>query len=163
MKEYKGYKVLEDGTVLNRDGSIKRWSENQKGYLISAISEEGKRIAISHHRMVAAAFYGKCPKKHEVNHKDNDRKNNHPSNLEYVTKSKNNQQSWDSGNRCATGINNANCKVSEKDVHMVCKQIENDFKLNVSELSRKTGISRTTITKIKLKEQWSHISKHYNF
>ena len=163
MKEYKGYTVLEDGTVLNKDGSVKKWSRDYKGYLISAISVEGKRIAISHHRLVAAAFYGDCPEKHEVNHKDNDRENNHPSNLEYVTKSKNNQQSWDSGNRCATGINNANCKVSEEEVHMICKLLETNFKLNVSDLSRKTGISRMTITMIKLKKQWVHISNHYNF
>lgn len=163
MKEYLGYKILEDGTVLNLDGSIKKWSESHKGYLISGIFVNGKRIGISHHRFVARAFYGECPKDYEVNHKDSDRKNNHPSNLEYLTKSQNNQQSWDVGNRCATGINNANCKVTEEDVHMICKYLSKNIKLNVSKLSRDTGISRTTITYIKLKKQWTHISKDYNF
>lgn len=163
MKEYLGYKVLEDGTVLNKDGTVKKWSENQKGYLISGLFVDGKRISATHHRVVAEAFYGKCPKGLEVNHKDSDRKNNHPLNLEYVTKSQNNQQSWDVGNRCATGVNNANCKLTEEDVHNICKILERDVKINVSQLSRDLNISRMTIVSIKNKKQWTHISKDYSF
>src|SRR5208337_2388611 len=37
------------------------------------------------HDMVAAAFLGPKPEGHHVNHRDSDRTNNLPSNLEYVT------------------------------------------------------------------------------
>jgi hypothetical protein len=45
------------------------------------------------HRLIAEAFIGKIPKGKEVNHKDMDKHNNHPSNLEYLTRSEN-QLHW---------------------------------------------------------------------
>ena len=45
------------------------------------------------HRLIAQTFLGKIPKGKEVNHKDLDKHNNHPSNLEYMTRSEN-QLHW---------------------------------------------------------------------
>ena len=41
------------------------------------------------HRLVADAWYGPCPDGHEVNHRNLDKTDNRPSNLEYVTRSEN--------------------------------------------------------------------------
>jgi phage FluMu protein Com len=43
------------------------------------------------HRVVAEAFFGKCPTGFEVNHKDSDKTNNCLYNLEYVTHDENMQ------------------------------------------------------------------------
>jgi hypothetical protein len=162
MKEVFGYKVLEDGTVLSkRNGSPLKWSNNGKGYMVSAIHVEGKRIAISHHQLVALAYYGECPKGYEVGHKDDDRTNNHPDNLSYVTKSQNNQQSYDNGNRSAVGFNNANCKISEQTIIKICEALNSSTKLNISKLARGLGVSRGTINSIRSGRQWSHITYRY--
>lgn len=41
------------------------------------------------HRLVAETFIGRIPKGLEVNHKDGDKHNNNPINLEYMTRSEN--------------------------------------------------------------------------
>lgn len=164
MKELYGYKILGDGTVLSkRDGSPLKWADNGKGYLISVLSVEGRRRSISHHRMVAEAYHGPCPKGYEVGHKDDDRSNNHPDNLEYVTKSQNNQQSWDNGNRCAAGEYNANAKVTEVQVRVICQYLQDNKGCNISEVSRKFQIGRGTISAIKNGKQWVSSSCDYIF
>lgn len=162
MKKIMGYTVLSDGTVLKKNGKPFKWCDNGKGYLISAFSVKGKRVPVSQHIVVAEAFYGKCPKGYEVGHKDDNRKNNHPDNLEYVTKSENNKQSWDRGNRSATGSMNANSKISEEDVCTICKIFsDSSTKPNLSKLSRETGFARHTLSAIYNRKQWTHISKQY--
>jgi len=49
----------------------------------------GDHRQIGVHRIVADAFMGPCPLNHEVNHKDLNKKNNLPGNLEYVTHKEN--------------------------------------------------------------------------
>lgn len=49
------------------------------------------------HRLVAEAVYGPCPEGYEVNHKDGNKLNNHPSNLEYITHAENIQHASNLG------------------------------------------------------------------
>jgi hypothetical protein len=41
------------------------------------------------HRLIAETYIGKIPKKMEINHLDGDKHNNHPSNLEIVSRHQN--------------------------------------------------------------------------
>jgi hypothetical protein len=164
MKVLYGYKILEDGTVLSkRFGTPLSWCDNGKGYMISAISINGVRKAVSHHILVAKAYHGECPEGYEVGHIDDNRRNNHPSNLEYVTKSENNQQSWDNRNRSATGVENSNCKITEDQVREICISLQDQKGCNISKLSRDFKIERGTIQAIKCRRQWIHISQDYIF
>ncbi len=49
------------------------------------------------HHLVAAAFIGPRPVKHEVNHKNTDKKDNALVNLEYLTKGGNLKHSYENG------------------------------------------------------------------
>lgn len=57
----------------------------------------GKNKTTLVHHLVARAFLGKCPIGKEVNHKDGNKLNNVPSNLEYVTHKENSYHALNSG------------------------------------------------------------------
>lgn len=92
------YEINEDGTIFRnvktgRENKIKLdMHHSKKGYYTTFIHIGGrspdvycKRIMI--HKAVAECWLGECPQGYEVDHKDRDSRNNHYSNLRYVTKS----------------------------------------------------------------------------
>lgn len=161
MKTMYGYEVFEDGVVLNKDGSLKKWSPNGRGYLISRLNWAGKWMTKAHHTVVAEAFLGPRPEGHEVNHIDNNKHNNQLSNLEYLTRRDNRLQMYRDG-RDVSGTNNANCKYTEDDIRKVCDMLEQDSPCLAS-IGRVTGVSKSTVGRVYHKQQWSSISSQYNF
>lgn len=85
--------------------------------------EKGKRVTVLQHRLVYAVFVSPIPKGLVINHKDGDKKNNNPSNLELVTPYENAAHSLDIlGNRYSSspftrGHANINSKLTPKDVY----------------------------------------------
>lgn len=78
-------RVKEKGT-----GKYKIQHDNGKGYLYVSISVNGKRKREYVHRLVAMTFIENPENKPTVNHKDEDRQNNHVDNLEWMTYQENN-------------------------------------------------------------------------
>lgn len=159
LRYWNGYQVFEDGSIINPHGKLIKLNKTQKGYLYCSIKVNGKWKIKSHHRLIAEIFHGECPEGLEVNHKDNNRSNNHKDNLEYVTRSQNIQQSYDSGNRDVSGTKNANCKYTEEELGKACELILTG--LSVSEVSRRTNIGRMTLVAMKNGKQWKHIGEKY--
>lgn len=104
IKDFEGlYQVSNHGRVRSLDrivkrskggdmkmkGKIKSAHVNTNGYPSTTLYKGDfvKRKLV--HSLVAAAFIGKRPSKHDVNHIDGDKTNNHVSNLEYCTRSEN--------------------------------------------------------------------------
>ena len=96
---WNGYTVCEDGSILNKDGSLKKFKTSPKGYLFTNFYYEGKLHTFQIQRVVWMAFNGEIAKGFEVDHINNVRNDNRLENLQVLSKSENNQKSYDSGNR----------------------------------------------------------------
>ena len=90
---YENYSTLyasSYGRVMRENGEITEGYRNSYGYLKITFYEKntGKRLEKHVHTLIAAAFYG-ITDDLVVNHKDRDKLNNRPDNLEYVTNQQN--------------------------------------------------------------------------
>ena len=113
--KWNGYTISENGTIFNKNGSVKLLSLNAKGYLFSNFYYKGRLHCHLAHTVVWWAFNGEKPPNHEVDHKNNDRVDNRLDNLQLLSKSANNKKSYDSGNRnFLFGQTNPNSKTRKK-------------------------------------------------
>ncbi|MGB8783489.1 MAG: tyrosine-type recombinase/integrase [Terriglobales bacterium] len=84
------YQVSDQGHVRNTHTSkILQPVRIKNGRLYVSLSSDGFQRKCTVHSLVAAAFLGDCPPKHEITHKDGDYTNNAVENLEYVTRGEN--------------------------------------------------------------------------
>lgn len=80
-----------DNKIRKIFGKLMKSQVSWKGYEVICLSKNSYIKKYFVHRLVADAFIGKIPDNHEVNHIDENKLNNHCSNLEYVTSSQNKQ------------------------------------------------------------------------
>lgn len=90
VEGYEGlYKVSSYGNVLSLKycGSNRKHllaqNPDHKGYLMVYLSKRGKRKTFKVHRLVASAFIPNPNNLPQVNHKDENKQNNHADNLEW--------------------------------------------------------------------------------
>lgn len=72
-----------------RKGRELKPTQDEKGYLMVGLNKDGKRIMRRVHRLVATAFIPNHDNLPQVNHKDENKHNNHVENLEWCTASYN--------------------------------------------------------------------------
>lgn len=102
MKHIKGlegfYTITEDGRIysVRRSKYLKPLS-NRDGYLFVIMNVGGKQYRERIHRLVAMHFIENKDNLPEVNHKNGNKKDNHFTNLEWSTRSKNVKHSYDTG------------------------------------------------------------------
>lgn len=154
-KIWHGYRFTEDGKLYNKDGSLKLWATNQKGYPLTNFYVEGKSWTRTLHRIVAELWYGPCPVGYEVDHIDDDRTNFRPDNLRYVTKSENNQKSYDSGNRVVSGERNANARLTEEKVREIRRKHAEGVQRKF--LAQEYGVEPATINNIVSRRLWKNV------
>jgi hypothetical protein len=85
------YRTYENsrGQIREIPQRILKQKKNRCGYMVCSLSNMGELKEFLVHRLVASAFVSKIDGKHDINHIDGDKANNHYSNLEWVTKSEN--------------------------------------------------------------------------
>jgi hypothetical protein len=89
----KHYRIDEDGAIFSlRKHKYLKPTFNTVGYLYVYIridnnAQDSRFYAV--HRLVATKYIGQCPDNKETSHKDGNKLNNTPSNLEYLSHSEN--------------------------------------------------------------------------
>jgi len=105
------------------------------------------------HRLVAAAFLGERPKGFTINHKDGNKLNSAPGNLEYVTMQANRRHAIENG-LWGIGERNGRAKLTEDDV----RQIRMLFgKMPQHKIGKMFGVKRRAVRSIGLREAWKHV------
>ena len=111
IKDYEGlYQVSNYGNVKSLERYIKNKNDkmqfyneiilipnDSKGYLKVTLSKNNKQKTFRIHILVAKAFVQNPENKPEVNHKDGNKHNNHATNLEWNTRSENENHAYKNG------------------------------------------------------------------
>ena len=80
--DYPNYRIFENGTVINKNtGFILKQNKCSSEYLKVDLYKDSKRRTCYIHRLVAQAFHVNFENKKRVLHIDNNKLNNHKSNV----------------------------------------------------------------------------------
>lgn len=152
------------GYITTKAGVVKPISENilnktikSNGYETVMLSLNGKGKRFHVHRLVAIYFIDNPLNKPEVNHKDGIKTNNNVLNLEWMTEMENKNHAVENGLMCF-GENRPTVKLSEKKVIAIIRLFRINPKFNKLQLSKKLGVSDSTIHKIIKRKRWKHLT-----
>lgn len=140
IKDFPNYLVTSHGRVLSlKDNHGKdrikelKGSKNNGGYFLVSLHSDTNKTSAFIHRLVAQAFIPNPNNKTQVNHIDENKTNNHVSNLEWVTAKEN----------CNYGTHNKKLSESSKG-----KIITEETKRKMSESRKGRNMSEATKSKI---------------
>ncbi len=108
-------------TAGRQRGRVLSPIKNRKGYRwFRACFLNRKSKGFTVHKAVALTFLGPIPQGLQVNHKDGNKENNRPENLEYVSCRDNIRHCWDTGLHVPTiGENHGLAKLTDDDVRNI--------------------------------------------
>lgn len=135
IKCYEGlYAITEDGKVYSyRSKKYLSPYKNKGGYLIATLSKQNIKEHFLIHRLVAEAYIPNPNNYPQVNHKDEDKTNNHFSNLEWITAKDN------------INYGNHNSKVIETQSYNVfCVELNKEY-LNARIAAEELALNRQNI------------------
>lgn len=123
------------------------------GYYSVRPTVDGKNVPFYVHDLVAAAFIGPKPEGHSVNHIDGIKRNNWPSNLEYVTHAGNMRHAAEAG-LLARGEQHGSSRLTESDVAGIREDRRSG--LSYSQIARKRAVAISHAWQIVQGNAWSH-------
>lgn len=124
------------------------------GYTFVALHRNGKRRPYRIHRLVMAAFIGPLPEGKQANHKNGDKTDNRPENLEYVTPSENRLHST---RILGKGIrqSHGNAKLRDHDIPAIRAHLAAGETLKA--IGDRFGVTFNCINHIKHGRTWSSV------
>lgn len=123
--------------------------ENSDGYMVITVGKNGKRTSARVHRIIALAFVENPDPEHltEVDHIDRDRKNNHASNLKWISSFENKSQiPFEERSRSHKHEANGRAKINMKDAETIRELYKNGK--TISEIAKDYPISETNVKSI---------------
>jgi len=146
-------RIMRMGTNKTRKPKIRCQSINHKGYLECSLHKDGIRKKHMSHRLVAMSFIPNPENKPEVNHKKGVKKDNRPTELEWVTAKENSQHSIETGLQNCKGENSSKAKITNEQARDI-----KFSKSSTKEMMSKYKVSNATIYKIRNNKVWKHIN-----
>lgn len=161
------YEINEEGVVRRRLPSrissshvgktIKPHLSRKKGrYTINLMREDGLgKRTVYVHKLVAAAFLPPQPSpEHVVDHIDGNKRNNHASNLRWLTNPENCRSATEMGLK-PRGEAHGNAVVTDE----LVREIRRRYASGETQMAlhRELGIARTTIQAIVTRKYWKHL------
>lgn len=146
------------GNGKTYQGKILKPIITKSGYVNICLTtgNDESRITKRVHRLVADAFVENPDDKDEINHKDGNKENNRAENLEWVTRSENEQHAYDNNLvKVLKGSEKPLSKLDEEDIRNIRKEYE-DGCLQI-ELAERYGVARQTISSIVNRKAWTHV------
>jgi predicted XRE-type DNA-binding protein len=93
-----------------------------------------------------------------VDHIDGNITNNHYKNLRWLERGENSSCRVNKGQ----GELNHEAVLTEQQVHKICKLLQ-EGNMSLHQIGQLFGVSKSTISNIKRKKNWTHIVNQYNF
>ena len=156
------YKIDENGNVFSmyKNGFLNP-KKDKDGYLSVVLRGNQNKIYVRIATLVAYNFIGPPPidmKDPTIDHIDGEVLNNYYKNLRWLERSQN------SSIRKNTGLGELNheAKLNNKQVIEICDLLI-DKKLTLQQIGKMYGVHKSTISNIKRKVKWQHLTQRYNF
>ena len=146
------YSLTDDGFVIGLSGNALVGRPNENGYLRVLVKTASGFKDAYVHQMVCEAFHGPKPTAdHQVNHRNRDRSDNRPENLEWVRSAENL-----SHRVLAHGEGHGSAKLTDEQV-LAIKSLSSSGQ-GPSQIARSTGHNRRTISDICNGKTWRHLN-----
>ena len=152
IQGYEGlYQISNLGSVRSIRNDIILKPHVKNGYLAVNLVVNGKTVHKYIHRLVAEHYIDNPNNLKEVNHLDCDKWHNEDTNLEWCSRKRNLEHSYENGRkRC--GEKHGGHKLSECNVVGVRHLLE--YGLSQRKIAEMFGVSQSTISAIKTKRVW---------
>lgn len=138
------------------NGRMRHLTNHAGGYLTVSLYKDNAPRPFLVHRLVAEAFIGPIPPRHEVNHIDGNKTNNQLGNLEILTRSENILHGVRSGLIPITGENNPQSKLTNDSV-LEIRRLHADGWGGYKALAKRFDISWSVIRNIVKRKTWRHL------
>lgn len=156
------YIVSNMGNVKNviTGNIIGKKTSNKYQYKRIKLSQDGKKLFIDVHRLVAETFIPNPEKLEVVNHINGDKSDNRVENLEWCTRSYNQLHAYKTGlQKVRTGEQVGSSKLTKENVQYIKSHYKKyDKEFNAYALARKFGVTNSTIFKCLKGENWKEVT-----
>ena len=143
------------GTQLARGRVLRPCRMKRGGYLGVSLWRRGRARTRYVHALVAQAFLGDPPSGHEVNHRDGDKSNNSPANLEWVTRAENVHHAIATGLMPRLGEENPAARLSESLARLIRERYDRGDR--PCDIAIELGIRPAHVSSIGTRRIWRHL------
>lgn len=149
IPDYPDYLMDEVGSIYSlKTNKVLKPIEHSTGYNVIRLSNKSGVKTLRYHRVVAKVLVGNPMNYPIVNHKDGNKRNNHPSNLEWCTAKFNNDHAILTGLKLdGVGVNNPACRYDRDVVRFWLEKLLTGM-VKIEDIAKEYNIARTTVTRL---------------